>query len=61
MLLTIWRGGGGGGGCKVKNSKKLSIWKNLTLFHTTIFPFPKVFSKDLYCRHVKTRACLGKG
>ena len=26
-----------------------------------IFPFPTVFSKDLYCRHVKTRACLGKG
>ena len=25
------------------------------------FSFPKVFSKDLYCRHVKTRACLGKG
>ena len=22
--------------------------------------FP-VFSKDLYCRHVKTRACLGRG
>ena len=22
--------------------------------------FP-LFSKDLYCRHVKTRACLGKG
>ena len=20
-----------------------------------------VFSKDLYCRHMKTRACLGKG
>ena len=26
-----------------------------------ISPFPTVFSKDLYCRHVKTRACLGKG
>ena len=26
-----------------------------------ISPFPAVFSKDLYCRHVKTRACLGKG
>ena len=26
-----------------------------------ISPFPSVFSKDLYCRHVKTRACLGKG
>ena len=23
--------------------------------------FPTVFSKDLYFRHVKTRACLGKG
>ena len=22
--------------------------------------FPQCFSKDLYCRHVKTRACLGK-
>ena len=26
-----------------------------------ISPFPVVFSKDLYCRHVKTRACLGNG
>ena len=25
-----------------------------------ISPFPAVFSKDLYCRHVKTRACLGR-
>ena len=24
-------------------------------------PFSTVFSKDLYCRYVKTRACLGKG
>ena len=26
-----------------------------------ISPFPTVFSKDLYCRHIKTRACLEKG
>ena len=26
-----------------------------------ISPFPTVFSKDLSCRHVITRACLGKG
>ena len=26
-----------------------------------ISPFPSVFSKDLYCRRVKTRACFGKG
>ena len=25
-----------------------------------ISPFPTVFSSDMYCRHVKTRACLGK-
>ena len=25
-----------------------------------ISPFPKVFSKDLFFRNVKTRACLGK-
>ena len=24
-------------------------------------PFPTAFSKNLYCRHVKTWACLGKG
>ena len=22
---------------------------------------PQFFLKDLYCRHIKTRACLGKG
>ena len=26
-----------------------------------ISPSPTVFPKDLYSRHVKTRACLGKG
>ena len=26
-----------------------------------ISPFPTVFLNDLYSRHVKTRACLGKG
>ena len=26
-----------------------------------ISPFPTVFSKDFYCRHIKTRAYLGKG
>ena len=24
-------------------------------------PFPTVFSKEFYGRHMKTRACLGKG
>ena len=26
-----------------------------------IAPFPTVFSKDLYNRHVKTSVCMGKG
>ena len=29
--------------------------------HEQFLLFPTVFSKDLYCRHVKIRACLGKG
>ena len=29
--------------------------------HKQFLLFPTVFSKDLYCRHVKTRDCLGKG
>ena len=33
-------------------------WKTLL---QAISPFPAVFSKDLHCRHVKTRDCLGKG
>ena len=27
----------------------------------TISPFPTVFPEDFYCRHLITRACLGKG
>ena len=23
--------------------------------------FPQCFQRNLYCRHIKTRACLGKG
>ena len=42
-----------------ENGKKLSKQIENTL--QVISPFPTVFSKDLYCRHVKTRACLGKG
>ena len=38
-----------------ENGRKFSKWVQ------AISPFPTVFSKDLYCRHVKTRACLGKG
>ena len=26
-----------------------------------ISPFPLVFKKDFYCRHVTNKACLGKG
>ena len=26
-----------------------------------ISPFPTLFSKDLYCRLIKAKACLGKG
>ena len=37
------------------------IGKKRNCSSQAISPFPTVFSKDLYYRHVKTRACLGKG
>ena len=43
----------------LQTSKKPGKRINCSL--RAIYPFPTVFSKDLYSRHVKTRACLGKG
>ena len=45
----------------VENSRKLSQQIENTVGKGEIARFPTVFSKDLYCRHVKTRACLGQG
>ena len=41
-----------------KNGRKFSKWIENTVGKG---PFPMVFSKDLYSRHIKTRACVGKG
>ena len=41
-----------------KDRKHCGKRRNYSL--RAISSFPTVFSKDLYCRHVKTRACLGK-
>ena len=40
---------------------KFSEWVENNVGNGEISPFPTVFSKGLHCRHVKTRACLGKG
>ena len=40
---------------------KKTLWEKEKLFVTAISPFPTVFSKYFYCRHVKIRAYLGKG
>ena len=42
-----------------KSRKHCGKRRNCSL--RAISPFPTVFSKDLYRRHVKTRDCLGKG
>ena len=50
-----------------KNGRKFSKWIEITVGKGEIARdeqflfFPTVFSQDLYCRNVKTRACLGKG
>ena len=38
-----------------------NCWKRRNCSSLAISPFPTVFSKALYYRHVKTGACLGKG
>ena len=50
----------------VDNGRKFSKRKENTVGREEIARYEQillfqVFSKDLYCRHVKTRACLGKG
>ena len=47
----------------MKMAESPSKWVENTVGNgeIAISPFPTVFSKDFYYRHVKTRACLGKG
>ena len=42
-----------------KNRKYCGKRRNCLLW--AISPFPTVFSRELYCRHIKIRVCLGKG
>ena len=42
-----------------KGRKHCGKRRNCSLWEVS--PFPTVFSNDFYCRHVKTRACFGKG
>ena len=49
-----------------RKSRKFSKWVENTvekgqIAHYKQFLLFPLFSKVLYCRHVKTRACLGKG
>ena len=44
----------------VLQTGKTPCWKRRNCSLRVISPFPTVFSKHLFCRHVKTRACLGK-
>ena len=44
-----------------ENGRKLSEQVENTVGKGEISPFPTVFSSEMYCRHVKARACLGKG
>ena len=37
------------------------VGKRTNCLLDAISPFPTVFSKEFFCRHVKRMACLGKG
>ena len=44
-----------------ENGRKFSEPVENSVEKGAFSPFSTVFSKEFYCRHVKTRACLGKG
>ena len=46
---------------KVFETGRKQCGKRINCLLRAIFPLPAVFSKDLYCKQVKTRACFGKG
>ena len=46
---------------EVVNKDRKNCGKRRNCLLREISPFPTMFSKDLYCRHIKFRACLGKG
>ena len=43
-----------------KKTGRKHVEKGKIACQKQISPFPAVLSKVFYCRHVKTRACLGK-
>ena len=46
----------------MKMAQNFSEWLEKTVEKGEIaLNKPTVFSKDLYCRHVKSRVCFGKG
>ena len=48
-------------GLRVLHTGRKHCGKKRNCLLQAISPFYIVFSKALHCRHVKTRACLGKG
>ena len=46
---------------KVIQTGRKHYGKRINCSLRAIYPFPAMFSKYLYCRHVKSRVCLGKG
>ena len=47
-------------GGKFSKGIENTMGKGEIAHYEQFFLFPQLFSKDLYCRHVKTRSCLGK-
>ena len=47
-------------GRKFSKQVEITMGKGEIAHYEQFLLFPTVFSKDLYCRHIKTRACLGK-
>ena len=48
-------------GMKFSKRVEITVGKGGIACYEQFLLFPQCFSKDLYSRHIKVRACLGKG
>ena len=48
-------------GEKFSNREENTVGKGEIARYEQFLLFPQYFLKDVYCSHVKTRACFGKG
>ena len=59
QVENIWENTVGKG--EIQKTGQKTLWEKEKFLVKSNSTIPTVFSEDLHCRHLNTRACLGKG